>query len=236
MAHYIIQIIGIILGFIGLILTGIVTGMPQWRISIMVESNCQTAQKRIDGQWMTRWDGLWSTCISQSNMQMQCNSYDSLVTVTADLKAGRVLMVFALILSILAFLTAIMGMLFSHYFRKNERGKYYLITTAGTAFVLAALLVLIPVSWTTHSIFREYDAMCKTSQRLEMGEAIFLAWPTILFLLIAGLVLCCSRPRVEREDSSDYTPSVHHSHHSQKSLYTCQIKKTPSVYSKSQYI
>nr|XP_033798795.1 claudin-8-like [Geotrypetes seraphini] len=235
MAHYIIQIIGIILGFIGLILTGIVTGMPQWRISIMVESNCQTAQKRIDGQWMTRWEGLWSTCISQSNMQMQCNSYESLVTVTADLKAGRVLMVFALILSILAFITAVIGMLFTHYRRRNEQGKYYLLTTSGIAFILAALLVLIPVSWTTHSIITEYDAMCKTSQRLEMGEAIFLAWPTILFLLIAGIVLCCFYPRDERqEDSVDYTPSIHQC---QKPLYTCQIqKKTPSVYSKSQYI
>ncbi|XP_029435038.1 claudin-8 [Rhinatrema bivittatum] len=235
MALYIIQIIGLILGGIGMILTCIVTGMPQWRISIMVESNCQTSQKRIDGQWLSRWEGLWTTCISQANIHMQCNSYESLVSVTPDLKAGRVLMTFAIILSILAFLTAIIGMLFTRCFGQSARGKYCLLLTAGIAFILAAILVLIPVSWTTNNIISERDAMCKTAQRQEMGEAIFLAWPTILFLFIAGVILCCFYPRYDRNESCNYPPSLQHS---QKSLYApCQIEKKPaSLYSRSQYI
>nr|XP_033799550.1 claudin-8-like [Geotrypetes seraphini] len=208
MAHSVVQIIGLILGGVGMILTCVVTGMPQWRISIVLENNCQNLQKRIDATWISRWEGLWVTCISQGKFQMHCNNYDSMVSITPDLKSGRVLMIFAIVLSIFAFLTAIVGMLYKRHSEQSTNGKNCLLLASGIGYILAAVLVLIPVSWTTHNIIREaYNPMCTARQ--ELGEAIFLGWPTILILLLSGSILCWFYPRVDSSNGSEYSAPTH---------------------------
>ncbi|XP_018412956.1 PREDICTED: claudin-8-like [Nanorana parkeri] len=242
MALFIVQLIGLILGLIGTILTIIVTAMTQWRVSYMVEGNAVNCDKRIDGQWLSRWDGLWLTCITKNQNSMECKQYESLVIITTDLKAGRVLMSFAVVIAIIAFIIAIVALICVRWCRRARDGRYCLLLTAGVGFILAGILVLIPIVWTTSNIIREINnPVCKTMQRLEIGEAIFLGWPTMLFLLIAGAILCWYRPCDEEEDDDRCKNNVYSSQTSlPRPVYVqCQTQeKTPSQiqYSRSQYI
>ncbi|KAM4701327.1 claudin-8-like [Discoglossus pictus] len=249
MAYFIVQLLGIILGAIGTLLTIIVTSMSQWRVSYMVEGNALNCDKRIDGQWLSRWDGLWVTCVTKNQNNMQCSSYDSLVNITTDLKAGRVLMAFAVVIAIIAFIIAIFALLCVRCCRGAESGRCCLLLTAGIGFILSAILVLIPVSWVTSNIIRAVsNPLCKTAQRQEIGEAIFLGWPTVLFLLIAGVILCWYFPRVERCKTIEYSSTTslprpvyvpcQTQEHTRKDLYIpCQDHTmSQTQYSKSQYI
>uniref|UniRef100_A0A8C5PAZ4 Claudin n=1 Tax=Leptobrachium leishanense TaxID=445787 RepID=A0A8C5PAZ4_9ANUR len=191
MASFLVQIIGVICGGIGMILTWMITFMPQWRVSILAE-NSGFLNNRIDGHWISRWDGLWTTCINQARLSLQCTGYDSMVSVTSDLKSGRVLVGFALTMTIIAFLFSIVGMLFTRCHEDRRCGKNCLLLTAGILYLLSALLILIPVSWTTSNIvLQAYDSVvCKGAVRIEMGEALFLAWPNLVFLIVGGTMLC----------------------------------------------
>nr|DBA34465.1 TPA: hypothetical protein GDO54_002021 [Pyxicephalus adspersus] len=241
MAVFIVQLIGLILGLIGIILTIIVTAMTQWRVSYMVEGNAINCDKRIDGQWLSRWDGLWLTCITKNQHSMHCKQYESLVIISTDLKAARVLMSFAVLISIIAFIIALIALIFVRCCRRARESRYCMLLTAGVGFILAGILVVIPIVWTTSAIIQEINnPVCKTMQRIEIGEAVFLGWPTMFFLLIAGAILCWYRPC--EDDDDDRCKTVVYT--SQTSLprpvyVPCQTQeKTPSQtqYCRSQYI
>ncbi|XP_073440843.1 claudin-8-like [Dendrobates tinctorius] len=210
MSWFLIQIIGIICGFVGMILTWVITIMPQWRVSILAENN--GINGRIDGVWISRWDGLWSTCVNQARVSMQCGNYGSQVSLTMDLKAGRILMSFALAMTFIAFICSLVSVLLSKCCEDGKVTRHCMRLTSGILYILSSILIVIPVIWTTSNILRKaYDSsVCSGALRIEMGEALFLAWPTIVFILIGGIILCCHcKCRylcVCQEDKCDYKP------------------------------
>ncbi|KAM3921570.1 claudin-8-like [Leptodactylus fuscus] len=198
-----IHIIGLIFGTIGMILTWIVTLMPYWRLVVLAENNGLVIDGgRIDGEWISRWDGLWLTCLKQNRIVIECNSYVSMVSLTSDLKAGRIFMSFATALSVIAFIFSIVGFIFTQccqYCNGKASERHCCTITAGLLYFLSAILVLIPVIWTTVNIAHQaYDAsLTRGAVRIEIGQALMLAWPNIIFLLLGGIILtflccCCS--------------------------------------------
>uniref|UniRef100_A0A803KCL1 Claudin n=1 Tax=Xenopus tropicalis TaxID=8364 RepID=A0A803KCL1_XENTR len=207
MACFLVRIIGVLCGSIGMILTWIITLMPQWRISVIAENNGQTIN-RIDGQWISRFDGLWITCVNNGHMSQQCNGYDSVVSLTTDLKAGRVLMSFAVTLTFLGFLFSFVGMLMSQCVENTKHGKRCLLLTSGIFYILSVILIIIPVSWTIKNIISHScdSIVCRGALRIELGEALFLAWPTVAFLLIGGIIMCWVCPFSRHEERGTYAP------------------------------
>ncbi|XP_077116499.1 claudin-8-like [Ranitomeya variabilis] len=191
-----LHIIGLLCGAIGMILTWIVTIMPYWRLVVLAENNDLVIDGgRIDGEWISRWDGLWLTCLKQFRISMECDNYGSMVSLTADLKAARIFMSFAVAMSVLAFIFSIIGFILTQCCRcddkDSERNCFTL--TAGLLYFLSTVLVLIPVIWTTVNISRRaYDAsFTRGAVRIEIGQALLLAWPNIIFLLGGGIMLSC---------------------------------------------
>ncbi|KAJ1119688.1 hypothetical protein NDU88_007873 [Pleurodeles waltl] len=234
----IVQLIGLILGFLGMVLTFILTAMTQWRISILVENDGLNSAKRIDGHWLSRWDGLWTTCVRQANIATQCESYESMVSITTDLKAGRILMPFAVGLSVGAFIIAMLGMLFRRRYGDSEAGKNCLLLTAGIAYIFSGILVFIPVTWTAANIMRQTcSVLCNRIQRQEMGEALFLGWPTSLSLCIAGFILCWFCPHTVSESNEANVISKPQPYQPDKDYELRPLKrKERSNYLKEEYI
>uniref|UniRef100_A0A8C5M5F4 Claudin n=1 Tax=Leptobrachium leishanense TaxID=445787 RepID=A0A8C5M5F4_9ANUR len=220
-----LQIAGLVIGGIGLIGTCAVTGMPQWRVTAFIENNIVVFE--------STWEGLWMNCVRQANIRMQCKMYDSLLALTPDLQAGRALMCISIILSLIAFMAAIIGMKCTQCAGDNEKTKGLILLVAGITFIVCSIVVLIPVSWTANSIIRDfYNPLVNVAQKRELGDALFLGWATAFCLLAGGIILCCFCRNGEKKYK--YTP------HTPKSVYTSQrggiSKKTSSLYSKSQYV
>ncbi|XP_075449414.1 claudin-8-like [Ascaphus truei] len=196
MANCIVQVIGMLLGSIAMILTVAVCAMPHWKVAIIVESNAYG--KRIDGHWISRWDGLWMTCVKQSNNPLSCQYYSSSLSMTPDIKASRVLMSFAVLVAVFAFINALIGMLFDTCCRENNPRRDCLFLTAGISYILAGILVFIPVTWTASNIMREVCySLCKTVQQQEIGEAILIGWPAVLLFFIGGSIFCWYNPCID---------------------------------------
>lgn len=242
MAFHVVHLIAIILGVVGMVLTIIVTAMIQWRASYMVEGNAINCAKRIDGQWLSRWDGLWLTCVTKNENNLYCHPYDSLVIITNDLKVGRVLMSFAIVISIISCIVALISLICIGCCKMAYEGRYCMLLTAGIGFILAGILVLIPIVWTTASIIREINnPVCRTMQRIEIGEAVFLGWPTMFFLLVAGAIFICYQPCDEEECEEEQCKTIYTSQTSlPRPVYApCETReKEPrqTMYSRSQYI
>lgn len=225
MATYALQIAGLVLGGVGMVGTVAVTIMPQWRVSAFIGSNIVVFENL--------WEGLWMNCMRHANIRMQCKVYDSLLALSPDLQASRGLMCAASVLSFLAFMTAVLGMKCTRCAGDNENVKSRILLTAGIIFIITGMVVLVPVSWVANSIIRDfYNPIVDTAQKRELGEALYLGWTTALVLIAGGALFCCVFCGTEKSSSYRYSVPSHRT--TQKSFH--MEKKSPSIYSKSQYV
>ncbi|XP_027887098.1 claudin-3-like [Xiphophorus couchianus] len=181
-----LEIVGIALGFLGLILAMVTCALPMWRVTAFIGANIVTAQNI--------WEGLWMNCVTQSTGQMQCKVYDSMLALTQDLQASRAMTIIAIILGVLGVMISIVGAKCTNCI-EDEAGKAKVMIISGIFFVLAGILVLIPVSWSAHVIIREfYDPLLVNAQKREIGASLYIGWGSATLCLIGGAMLCSRCP------------------------------------------
>ncbi|XP_022075532.2 claudin-3-like [Acanthochromis polyacanthus] len=185
------EIVGIALGVLGFIIAIVTCALPMWRVSAFIGANIITAQ--------TIWEGLWMNCVIQSTGQMQCKVYDSLLALPQELQASRAMTIISIILGVLGVLISIVGAKCTNCI-EDEPSKAKVMIIAGIFFVLAGLLVLIPVSWTASVVIRDfYNPIVISSQRRELGASLYIGWGAAALLLIGGAMLCSSCPPKEKK-------------------------------------
>lgn len=193
-----LQVLGIslaVLGWLGAILS---CALPMWRVTAFIGSNIVTAQ--------TSWEGLWMNCVVQSTGQMQCKVYDSLLALPQDLQAARALIVISILVAALGMLLSVVGGKCTNCV-EDETIKAKTMIGAGMVFLLASLLVMVPVSWTAHNIIRDfYNPLVAAGQKREMGAALYIGWAASGLLLLGGALLCCNcPPRADKPFSAKYS-------------------------------
>ncbi|XP_027804596.2 claudin-4 [Marmota flaviventris] len=198
MASMGLQVLGIalaVLGWLGAILS---CALPMWRVTAFIGSNIVTAQ--------TSWEGLWMNCVVQSTGQMQCKVYDSLLALPQDLQAARALIVISIIVAALGMLLSVVGGKCTNCV-EDETTKAKTMIVAGVVFLLASLLVMVPVSWTAHNVIRDfYNPLVAAGQKREMGAALYIGWAASGLLLLGGALLCCNcPPRTDKPYSAKYS-------------------------------
>ncbi|ROL43568.1 Claudin-8 [Anabarilius grahami] len=180
------ELIAVCLGIIGLIGTVAVTGLPMWKVTAFIGENIIVME--------TRWEGLWMSCFRQANIHMQCKVYDSLLFLPPDLQAARGLTCSALALSALGLLVSLFGLRCTSCLKDQPRVKSMIVIAVGAMQILASVCVIIPVSWTAHTIIRDfYNPLLLDAQRRELGEALYIGWLTSAFLLASGVIFLCRR-------------------------------------------
>lgn len=186
MASMGLQVLAIALAVLGWLGTILSCSLPMWRVTAFIGSNIVTAQ--------TSWEGLWMTCVVQSTGQMQCKVYDSLLALPQDLQAARALIVISTIVSALGMLLSIVGGKCTNCL-EDETAKAKTMITAGAVFIVAGLLLLVPVSWTAHNVIRDfYNPLVVAGQKREMGASLYIGWAASGLLLLGGGLLCCNCP------------------------------------------
>lgn len=180
------QLVGLFLGVIGFLGSIITCGLPQWRVTAFIGANIVTSQ--------VIWEGLWMNCVTQSTGQMQCKVYDSMLELAQELQAARALTVIAIIAGVFGILLAVVGGKCTN-FVEDEVQKSRVAVAAGIVFIIAGLLVLIPVCWTANTVIRDfYNPTLIAAQKRELGASLYIGWGTAGVLILGGGLLCSSCP------------------------------------------
>ncbi|XP_040116922.1 claudin-4 [Oryx dammah] len=198
MASMGLQVMGIalaVLGWLGAILS---CALPMWRVTAFIGSNIVTSQ--------TIWEGLWMNCVVQSTGQMQCKVYDSLLALPQDLQAARALIVICIILAVFGVLLSVVGGKCTNCV-DDESSKAKIMIVAGVVFLLAGLLVMVPVSWTANNVIRDfYNPLVASGQKREMGASLYVGWAAAGLLMLGGALLCFNcPPRNNKPYSAKYS-------------------------------
>ncbi|XP_026861749.2 claudin-4-like [Electrophorus electricus] len=197
MASLGLQILGITLAFVGWLVDIITCVLPMWRVTAFIGNNIVTAQ--------IIWEGLWMACVVQSTGQMQCKVYDSMLALPQDLQAARALVVLSILVSVFGVLLAVVGGKCTTCI-SNETAKAKVAISAGVFFIIGGLLCLTTVSWSAHTIIRDfYNPLFSDAQRRELGASLYTGWGAAGLLLIGGATLCCQcPPKEERPHVAKY--------------------------------
>ncbi|CAB1350120.1 unnamed protein product, partial [Coregonus sp. 'balchen'] len=163
------EIMGIALGVIGLITTILVCALPTWMETTFIATNFVTME--------VVWDGLWMSCVKRSTSQMQCEVYDSMPSSvwSSNLQAARAITIIAIILGFLGVMVSMVGDKTTNCIK-------------GIFFILAGILILIPVSWKARAIISDSSKLLFGVKR-ELGGALYFGWVGAAFLLIGGVIL-----------------------------------------------
>ncbi|XP_033906412.2 claudin-4-like [Acipenser ruthenus] len=186
MASVGIEILGIALAMTGWIGTIIICTLPMWKVTAFIGSNIVTSQ--------TIWEGLWMNCVVQSTGQMQCKVYDSMLALPQDLQAARAMVVIAILVAIIGLMMSIVGGKCTNCV-EDESTKAKICIVSGIIFIIAGVLIMIPVCWSANTIIRDfYNPLLNDAQRRELGASLYIGWGAAALLLLGGGLLCCSCP------------------------------------------
>ncbi|XP_077421920.1 claudin-4-like [Vanacampus margaritifer] len=195
-----LDILAMVLGFLGLFGAVAATAMPMWRVSAFIGANLIVME--------VLWEGLWMNCYNQADIKMQCKVYDSLLILPPELQAARGLMVVSIVVAVLALIVAGFSMQRSICCQDNARAKNITAAFAGSLFLLAFLLTLVPVCWVAYSVIRNfYNPVVVESRKRELGASLFIGWATCALLLAAGCVLLFSCGKRRSKEYVPYTGS-----------------------------
>ncbi|XP_062241783.1 claudin-4-like isoform X1 [Platichthys flesus] len=184
------QMLGFVLAIIGFLGTIIVCALPMWKVTAFIGANIVTAQ--------VIWEGLWMNCVTQSTGQMQCKIYDSLLALPQDLQAARSLIVIAIIVAALGVLLGIAGGKCTNFI-DDPNSKAKVAIAAGIIFIIAGVLVLIPVCWSANTIIMDfYNPLMTNAQRRELGTmtsmGMQMAGCALGLLGWIGVIIACAAP------------------------------------------
>lgn len=189
-----LQILGVMLSMIGWLGTIITCALPMWKVTAFIGANIVTAQ--------VIWEGLWMNCVVQSTGQMQCKVYDSLLALPQDLQAARAMVVISIIVGIFGVLMAVIGGKCTNCM-EDESAKAKACIVSGVIFIIAAFLIIIPVSWSAQTLIRDfYNPLVIEAQRRELGASLYIGWGSGTLLLLGGGLLCWNCPP---KDNQPYT-------------------------------
>ncbi|XP_041918726.1 claudin-8-like [Alosa sapidissima] len=222
-----LEILAMVFGILGLVGVATSTGLPMWRVTAFIGSNIIVME--------TMWEGLWMACYRHADIQMQCKVYDSLLILNSDIQAARGLMCAALVLSCIALLVSAFALRCTNCCRDDERGKNITLAVGGCLYLLSCLATLVPVSWTAHTIIRDfYDQQVMESQKRELGQALYVGWVSAAALLVAGaLLLARYAPRSRKEDSEyAHAPATEN----EDEVAVKPERQASSLYRESQYV
>lgn len=200
-----LQILGLVLALFGFLGEIITCALPMWKVTAFIGQNIVTAQ--------TFWEGLWMNCVMQSTGQMQCKVYDSMLALPRDLQAARALIVISILLTMLGLLLAVAGGKCTNCI-EDEQSKARVSVAAGVFFLVGAVLCLIPVCWSAHTVIRNfYNPALASAQKRELGASLFIGWGAAALLLLGGALFCYHCPTNEsRGYSAKYTAPRSNTH------------------------
>ncbi|MCJ8743888.1 hypothetical protein PDJAM_G00099540 [Pangasius djambal] len=181
------QIFAFILALLGVLGATMATLLPNWKVSVAMGSNIMTA--------ISQMQGLWMDCTWYSTGIFSCTLKYSVLALPAYLQTARTTMVLSCLLATLGLWLAALGLKCTHW-GGSQSSKVQTAIAAGTCFVLAGFLCLVPASWFTNEVITTFmDSKVPQSGKYEPGGAVYVAFVSAGFFLAGGVIFCLSCPR-----------------------------------------
>ncbi|XP_029459335.1 claudin-14 [Rhinatrema bivittatum] len=195
------QLLGLFVAVLGFLGTFIATVLPHWWRTAHVGTNIITA--------VAYFKGLWMECVWHSTGIYQCQLHRSQLALPRDLQAARAMMAVSCVLSTLACVVSVVGMKCTQCARDSS-AKSAIAVCGGISFILAGIMCLVPVSWSTSDMVKDfYNPMLPNGMKYEMGQALYVGFVSAALTIVGGTLLLCSSCQGNRNHIPQRPPLRH---------------------------
>ncbi|XP_027585043.1 claudin-4-like [Pipra filicauda] len=178
-----VQTSGLVAAVVGWVATILTCALPMWRVTNCLGSNNVGTQSYSDG--------LWVTCSNDGTGQSQCRYYNSMLEITPDLLIARPVVVIALIAAFIGIIISIVRGTFSSCMDGDRSNKGAYMSSSGSLFIMASILILVAVSFTASNIINNtYTPTGPEAVSREVGAAIYIGFIAFALLLAGGVTMC----------------------------------------------
>lgn len=184
-----LELAALSLGIAGWVCTIFTRCLSLWRVSGTVDNTTATLPAYWDGVWL-EWDH-WDL---QHDGSLHCSFYQSLMSLSGSFRIWRALITAAIGAGAFA---SVIGFVGAVFFRNRAQVKL----GAGVVFVLAGILLLIPLAWTCRHTSQPLEG--NVALKREWGTALYVGWISITFLIVGGGFLTTRCPRYETGGERD---------------------------------
>lgn len=181
-----VQILAFALALLGVAGSAVATLLPNWKVSVSTWSSLVTPVWRMQG--------LWMDCVWYTSGVFSCTVTASVLSLPASLQTTRAAMVLCCVVGLFGLCLASLGLKCTRW-GGSRRAKGHTAVAAGACFVLASVLCLVPASWFTNQVVRDFlTSDLPESSKDQPGGALCVAFISAGFLLAGGVILCMSCP------------------------------------------
>ncbi|XP_017553418.1 claudin-18-like [Pygocentrus nattereri] len=200
MAVTLCQVMGFVLGVLGV--AGIVaaTAMDMWSTEDLYDNPVTSVYS---------YAGLWRSCVRQSSGFTECRPYFTILGLPALFQGVRALMIVAIVLGVVGVLIAIFALKCLRMGNMEDRVKATMTLTSGAMFIIAGICAIAGVSIFANLIVTNFALTSYTSlggfggsfgstgfigspltPRYTFGSALFVGWVAGGLLVVSGVLLC----------------------------------------------
>ncbi|MBN3296733.1 CLD19 protein, partial [Amia calva] len=183
MAVVALQILGLITGLLGWILSTVSTSSQNWKVSSKADSV-------ITANWV--FEGLWMHCAATAMGSIQCKKFSTFLGLPAYIQACRALMIVSLLIGVMGIIAALMGQKCTKIGSANNQTKGKIALMGGICFIFAGLSSLAAVSWYANQIIQEFYNPFNGGTKFELGVGLYIGWGGAFLSILGGALLCCS--------------------------------------------
>lgn len=187
------QFLGLVVGFVGWILTMATAGLDEWRLWYVSDISVITSG--------VAWVGIWRACFYSHTLPkiencQSINIWDGFLPV--EILMAQVLMMLAVICGLAGNITAALAMRTAYFSVEDRRPLRMLFLLAGALYFLTAALSVVPLVWNMMSLLNNSAIAFPPKYHLpsvpksqEVGSAIGLGILSSIMMLISSLIFFC---------------------------------------------
>ncbi|XP_043953208.1 claudin-15-like isoform X2 [Gambusia affinis] len=178
-----VEVVAVILGFIGWVLIGVTLHNPCWK------------ESTDDGSVITTsniYENLWMSCATDSTGIYDCKEFPSVLALNDYIQACRALMIASIPFGTFGLVGSLVGIKCSKAGGENYVLKGRIAGTAGVLFILQGLCTMVSVSWYAFNITQEFFDPFYPGIKYEIGEGLYIGWCSALLAITGGVCLSCS--------------------------------------------
>ncbi|KAK1162735.1 claudin-18-like [Acipenser oxyrinchus oxyrinchus] len=188
MAATMCQVMGFVLGLLGI--AGVIasTVMDQWSTQDLYDNPVTSVYN---------YRGLWRSCVRQSSGFTECRPYFTILGLPGSFQAVRALMIVGIVLGVIGALISIFALKCIRMGNMEDAMKANMTLTSGILFIVGGVCGIAGVSVFANLIVTNFMFTTTTATmqgslqpRYTFGPALFMGWVGGAVLVVGGIMMC----------------------------------------------